>query len=73
MALHLNSKTALEPREDGVQMLVIDSAQPDLVIRIVVLDDQRAIFLGQPLQRADSLTSSLQVGRLMAIAQLRAG
>ena len=33
-------------------MLVIDSAQPDLVIRIVVLDDQRAIFLGQPLQPA---------------------
>ena len=52
VALHLDPEAPLQPRENGVEMLVVDSAQADFVIGVVMLDDQRGILLAEPLQRA---------------------
>ena len=61
VALHLDSVAPLQPREDGVQMLVVDAAQADFVVGVVMLDDQRPIFLAEPLQRARQLDIVLAV------------
>src|SRR6266700_6756096 len=64
MRRHLDSVTAFQPREHRVQMLVVDAAQADLVIGVIVLDDEAGILLGQPLQRARQLDVVLAVGGL---------
>ena len=64
VALHLDAVAALQAREHGVEMLVVDAAQADFVIGVVMLDDQRRIFLAQPLQRAGQLDVVLAVGGL---------
>ena len=43
-------------------MLVVDAAQADFVVGVVMLDDQRRILLAQPLQRAGQLDVVLAVG-----------
>ena len=45
-------------------MLVIDAAQPDFVVGVVMLDDQCRILLAQPLERAGQLDVVLAVGGL---------
>ena len=62
--LHLDAVAPLEPRHDGVQMLVVDAVQPHFVTGLVMLEDQRAIFFEQPLQRAGQLDVVLAVGGL---------
>src|SRR5581483_553650 len=41
VALHLDSVAPFQPGEHGVEMLVIDSAQSDLMVRVVMLHDER--------------------------------
>ena len=50
--LHLNAIAALEAGNHGVEMLVIDAAQPHLMVRFVVLDDKGAILFLKPLEGA---------------------
>ena len=64
MAVHLDPVAALEAPEHGVEMLVVDAAQTDFVIGVVVLENQRGIFLGQALKRARQLDIVLAVGGL---------
>src|SRR5437762_22235 len=61
---HFDSVTALQSREDGVQMLVVDAAQANFVVGIVVLDDEAGVLLGQALQRARQLDVVLAIGGL---------
>ena len=52
VALHLDPKASLQPSQHGVEMLVIDSAQADFVVGVVMLDDQRGILLAETLECA---------------------
>ena len=61
---HLDSIAPLQPRQDGRQMLVVDTAQPHFVARLVMLEAQRRILLDQPRQRARQLDVILAVGGL---------
>ncbi len=64
VALHVDAVAALEAADDGVQMLVVDATKADFVIGIVMLDDERRVLLGEPLQRARQLDVVLAVGGL---------
>ena len=64
MALHLDAVAAFQAGDDGVEMLVVDAAQPHLVVGVVMLDDQRRILFLQALQRAGQLDVVLAVGGL---------
>ena len=45
-------------------MLVVDAAQPDLVVGVVMLDHQRRILLGEAVKSARQLDVVLAVGGL---------
>ena len=73
VGLHIHTVPPLEARKYGVQMLLVDALQADLVVGFVMLDESAAILLEQALHAPDSFTSSLRSAGSMAIAQLRAG
>ena len=64
VARHFDAEAPFEARQNGVEVLVIDSAKPDFMVGVVMLDDERRIFLAEPLQGARQLDVILAVGRL---------
>src|SRR6185369_4089672 len=62
VGLHLDAVAALKTRDHGVEMLVVHAAQPNLVVRLVMLDDQRRVFFLQSVKGTRKLHVVLAVG-----------
>ena len=64
MGLHFHAVAPLETSQHGVEMLLVDAPQPDLVIGLVMFDQEPTVLLQQALERAGELHVVLPVGRL---------
>ena len=52
MALNLDAEAPFQAAENGIEMLVVNAAQADFVVGVVMLDDKRGILFAKALQRA---------------------
>ena len=59
---HRDAVAALQPRDGGLQLLVIDAAQDQFVGRLVMVEAQRGVFLQQPGEGAGQLDVVLAIG-----------